>query len=84
MKNYIEFFFLYVFFIFSKIIGLKASSFCGGVLLSIYGIFSKKNIIGIRNLSIAFPEMSEKEKKNNFKKDVVSFRKGCWRISSFK
>ncbi|MFL2676267.1 MAG: lysophospholipid acyltransferase family protein [Alphaproteobacteria bacterium] len=68
MKNYIEFFFLYVFFIFSKIIGLKASSFCGGVLLSIYGIFSKKNIIGMRNLSIVFPGMSKKEKKIVLKK----------------
>jgi len=63
VKNYIQFFFLYVFFIFSKIIGLRASSFCGGILLSLYGVFSNKNKIGLKNLDIVFPKKSKKEKK---------------------
>ena len=59
--------FLYVLLIFfyfvSKIIGLRLSSILGGIIVYCYGIFSQKNSIGIKNLTIVFPEKTLREKK---------------------
>lgn len=59
--------FLYVLLIFfyfvSKIIGLRLSSLLGGIIVYCYGIFSQKNSIGIKNLTIVFPEKTLREKK---------------------
>ena len=69
-------FFLYIllifFYFFSKIIGLRLSSILGGIIVYCYGIFSQKNSIGIKNLTIVFPEKTLREKKSYFKKNVVS------------
>ncbi len=61
--NLIQYILLYFFYIFSKIVGIKISSLSGGVMMSMYGYFSKKNLIGIKNLEIAFPKKSLEEKK---------------------
>lgn len=55
---------LIIFFYFvSKIIGLRLSSILGGIIVYCYGIFSQKNSIGIKNLTIVFPEKTLREKK---------------------
>ena len=75
-------FFLYtllcVFYFISKILGIRFSSFLGGIVMYTYGYFSKKNLIGMRNLEIVFPKKTIKEKKNYSQKNVVSFWKSYW------
>ena len=51
------------FYFFSKIIGLRLSSILGGIIVYCYGIFSQKNSIGIKKLTIVFPEKTLKKKK---------------------
>ncbi|MEE2694988.1 MAG: hypothetical protein VX976_01380 [Pseudomonadota bacterium] len=68
MKNRLEFFFLIIFYYFSKIIGLKISSLLGGVLFYIYGTFSKRNEIAFTNLNIVFPNMPITEKRKVLRK----------------
>ena len=63
LKNSCEYFLLIFFYFISKIIGLKISSILGGLLLSIYGKFSSKNKIAIKNLNMVFPNKSIEEKK---------------------
>ena len=78
MKNKIEFFLLLFFFYISRLIGVKLSSNLGGSLAWVYGLFSKRNLIGMKNLNLVFPEKNLIEKKKNFKKNVVSFWKSHW------
>ncbi len=68
MKKYIEYWTLLFFYYFFKIIGLRASSFLGGMTLSLYGIFSKRNKIIEKNLNIAFPNLKKRKKKIIIKK----------------
>ena len=68
MKKYIEYWTLLFFYYFFKIIGLRASSFLGGMTLSLYGIFSKRNKIIEKNLNIAFPNLNKRKKKIIIKK----------------
>ena len=67
-KNNCEYFLLIFFYFLSKMIGLKKSSLLGGMFLSIYGIFSSKNKIAMKNLNKVFPNKSLKEKKIIIKK----------------
>jgi KDO2-lipid IV(A) lauroyltransferase len=63
MKNKIEFFLLLFFFYISRFIGVKLSSNLGGSLAWVYGLFSKRNLIGMKNLNLVFPEKNLIEKK---------------------
>ena len=54
--------------LFQKIVGIRFSSILGGTLMYTFGFFSKKNLIGINNLGIAFPKKTLKEKKAILKK----------------
>ena len=62
-KHHCEYFLLILFYFLSKIIGLEKSSNLGGYLLSVYGKFSSKNKIAIKNLNKIFPNKSLREKK---------------------
>ena len=68
MKNTIEFFLILFFYFISRIIGLNLSSYLGGILVWSYGLFSKRNLIGMKNLNLAFPKKSNLEKKKILKK----------------
>ena len=63
MKNKIELYLLLFFYFISKIIGLNLSSRLGGTLAWIYGFFSNRNLIGMKNLNLVFPEKKFIEKK---------------------
>ena len=78
MKNKIEFFLLLFFYYISRFIGVKLSSNLGGSLAWVYGLFSKRNLIGMKNLNLVFPEEKFNREKKNFKKNVVSFWKSHW------
>ncbi|MAZ46513.1 MAG: hypothetical protein CMM98_02925 [Rickettsiales bacterium] len=68
MKSKIEFFFLKFFHFISRIIGINLSSYLGGTLAWIYGFFSNRNLIGMKNLNLVFPKKSEIEKKKILRK----------------
>ncbi len=68
MKNIIEFFLILFFYFISRIIGLNLSSYLGGILVWSYGLFSKRNLIGMKNLNLAFPKKSSIEKKKILRK----------------
>ena len=59
----IEYLALLIFYYFSKLIGLRISSFTGGVVMSIYGMLSGKNDVAIKNLDKIFPNKNVSEKK---------------------
>ena len=66
--NFFLYTFLSIFYFISKILGMRFSSFLGGMIMYVYGFFSKKNLIGMRNLQIVFPKKTIKEKKAILKK----------------
>ena len=68
MKNKIVFYLLFFFYFISKIIGLNLSSHLGGTLAWIYGFFSNRNFIGMKNLNLVFPEKKFIEKKKILRK----------------
>ena len=68
MKNKIEFYLLFFFYFISKIIGLNLSSYLGGTLAWIYGFFSSRNFIAMKNLNLVFPEKKFLEKKKILRK----------------
>ena len=68
MKNKIEFYLLFFFYFISKIIGLNLSSYLGGTLAWIYGFFSSRNFIAMKNLNLVFPEKKFIEKKKILRK----------------
>ena len=63
MKNKIEFFLLLFFYNISRLIGVNLSSYLGGILAWFYGLFSNRNVIGMKNLNLAFPRKNLIEKK---------------------
>ena len=63
MKNKIEFFLLLFFYYISRLIGVNLSSYLGGILVWFYGLFSSRNLIGMKNLSLVFPKKNFIEKK---------------------
>ena len=63
MKNKIEFFLLLFFYYISRLIGVNLSSYLGGILAWVYGLFSKRNLIGMKNLNLVFPRKNLIEKK---------------------
>tara|TARA_B100000963_G_scaffold358888_1_gene384681 strand:- start:542 stop:1399 length:858 start_codon:yes stop_codon:yes gene_type:complete len=68
MRNIIEFYLLLFFYFISRIIGVILSSYLGGILASVYGFFSSRNLIGMKNLNLVFPEKSIFEKKKILRK----------------
>ena len=78
MKFFFEYTLIFAFYKISRLIGINLSSLLGGIILYFYGFFSKRNSIAIRNLSYAFPYLSQIEKKKNYTTYVVSFRKSHW------
>ena len=68
MKNTIEFFLILFFYFISRIIGLNLSSYLGGILVWSYGLFSKRNLIGMKNLNLVFPKKSNIERKKILRK----------------
>jgi len=62
-----EFILIMISFLFFKIIGLKFSSLLGGIIFFIYGLFSKRNIIAMRNLNKVFPRKNIQSKKKIIK-----------------
>ena len=67
MKKYIEYWTLLIFFFLFKLLGLKISSFLGGVMFLAYGTFSKRNKIVKKNLSKVFPNLTLHEKNKIIK-----------------
>ncbi len=61
IKNFFEFILLFIFFCFSKLIGINLSSLVGGVTLKIYGIFSKKSRLAYNNIKKVFPKLRDEE-----------------------
>ncbi len=68
MKNKVEFFLVLFFCSISRIIGINYSSYLGGTLAWIYGFFSRRNLIGMKNLNLVFPKKSIIEKKKILRK----------------
>lgn len=63
IKNILEYFLLISFYKISKFIGIRFSSLLGGVVLFVYGKFSLKNKIALKNLNKVFPSKNLKQKK---------------------
>jgi len=62
IKNILEYFLLISFYKISKFIGVRFSSLLGGVVLFVYGKFSLKNKIALKNLNKVFPSKNLKQK----------------------
>ena len=68
IKYFFQFVFIVLLFFIFKLIGYKFSIILSGKILNIIGpLFRSKNIC-LSNLSIAFPKMSNEDKKNIIKK----------------
>lgn len=67
IRDLLEFILIVVSFFFFKIIGLKFSSFLGGTIFYIYGLFSKRNITAMKNLNKVFPRKKIQSKKKIIK-----------------
>ncbi len=67
IRDFMEFILIMISFLFFKIIGLKFSSLLGGIIFFIYGLFSKRNIIAMRNLNKVFPRKNIQSKKKIIK-----------------
>jgi len=63
IKNLLEYCLLLSFYKLSKIVGIRFSSFFGGMLLYIYGNFSLKNKIALNNLKKVFPSKTLEQRK---------------------
>lgn len=63
IKNILEYFLLISFYKISKFIGIRFSSLLGGVVIFVYGKFSLKNKIALKNLNKVFPSKNLKQKK---------------------
>ena len=63
IKNILEYFLLISFYKISNFIGIRFSSLLGGLVLFVYGKFSLKNKIALKNLNKVFPSKNLKQKK---------------------
>ncbi len=72
-KDKAEYFFLKFFYLISRFLSLKHSSFLGGILLSLYGLVSSRNKIALSNLSIAFPKLPQINKKKIIRRMWFNF-----------
>ena len=61
MRNISEYIIVIFFFVLFKLLGLRLSSLTGGVILSIYGLFSKRNLVVKKNIMRVFPKISTQE-----------------------
>ena len=67
INYFFQFIIIIILFSIFKIIGSKLSSTLGGKIFEIIGPLFRSKIISERNLSTAFPELNEIQKKNNQK-----------------
>ena len=65
---------LFLFFIF-KIIGLKISTCLSGFIFKFFGPLFRSNSLSYNNLSMAFPELNENQKKIMIKKMWINYGK---------
>ena len=63
MKDFIEYFFVKLFYFLFKLLGIRISSFLGGIIFYCYGSLSKRNIIVYKNLKRAFPDIRPAESR---------------------
>ena len=61
MRNILEYIIVIFFFLLFKLLGLRLSSLTGGVILSLYGFFSKRNLVVKKNIMRVFPNISTQE-----------------------
>ncbi len=61
MRNIFEYIIVIFFFLLFKLLGLRLSSLTGGVILSVYGFFSKRNLVVKKNIMRVFPKINTKE-----------------------
>ena len=61
MKNILEYIAVTFFFLLFKLLGLKLSSFFGGIVFYLYGLFSKRNSIAKKNILRVFPKIRKRE-----------------------
>ena len=61
MKNILEYIGVTFFFLLFKLLGLKLSSFFGGIFFYLYGLFSKRNSIAKKNILRVFPKIRKRE-----------------------
>ena len=64
MRNILEYIIAIFFFLLFKLLGLKLSSLLGGLIFSIYGFFSKRNLIVKKNILRVFPKISTQEQNS--------------------
>ncbi len=70
IKYLIQFICIIFLFIVFKILGLKISRTLSSFIFNKVGPFFRSKNISLNNLSIAFPELNENQKKTNNKRDV--------------
>ena len=68
MRSRVEFYLLLFFYFIFRIIGVNLSSYLGGTLAWVYGFFSNRNLIGMKNLNLVFPGKTNLEKKKILRK----------------
>ena len=61
MRNILEYIIVIFFFLLFKLLGLRLSSLTGGVILFLYGFFSKRNLVVKKNIMRVFPNISTQE-----------------------
>ena len=61
LRHFIEYLAVIFFFFIFKLLGLKISSLSGGIIFSLYGYFSKRNITVKKNIMRVFPEITKHE-----------------------
>ena len=70
IKYFIQFIIIIFLFLIFRFIGLKNSRIVSSFIFKRLGSFFRSNNISLENLSIAFPNLSENEKKKDYRKDV--------------
>ena len=61
MKKILEYILVIFFFLLFKLLGLRISSLLGGIILYLYGCFSKRNLVVKKNILRVFPNISSRE-----------------------
>jgi len=61
LRNIFEYIIVIFFFLLFKLLGLRLSSLTGGMIFSLYGFFSKRNLVVKKNIMRVFPKISSQE-----------------------
>ena len=84
IKYFFEFIIIISLFSIFKILGLKNASNLGSILGKLIGPFFRSKKIIKENIKIGLGNIDENQKKNNYKRNVVKYRKNFCRIRIFK